>query len=88
MKLPRPNYTKLDPFFCKKGGVYIFQSKAFFLGHVGHFFGPWEGLFVTPGPVSNFEGGFPRMRGDLNQVFLAGHRLKIKDNLYMHALSM
>ena len=65
MKLPRPNYTKLDPFFCKKGGVYIFQSKAFFLGHVGHFFGPWEGLFVTPGPVSNFEGGFPRMRGDL-----------------------
>ena len=32
MKLPRPNYTKLDPFFCEKGGVYIFQSKAFFWG--------------------------------------------------------
>ena len=40
-------------------------KEGFFLGHVGHFFGPWEGLFVTPGPVSNFEGGFPRMRGDL-----------------------
>ena len=76
MELPRPSYTKLDPFFCKKGGVYIFQSKAFFLGHVGHFFGPWEGLFVTPGPVSNFEGGFPRMRGDLKKGSLAGHRLK------------
>ena len=45
MKLPRPNYTQLDPFFGKKGGVYIFQSKAFFWGHVGYFFGPREGLF-------------------------------------------
>ena len=44
-------------FFCKKGGVYIFQSKAFFWGHVGHFFGPWDRF-------SKNEGGFPKRRGD------------------------
>ena len=66
----------LDHFFAK----YIFcgydEGRLFFLGHIGHFFGPWEGIFVTPGPVSNFEGGFPRMRGDLKKGSLAGHRLK------------
>ena len=84
MMLPRPNYTKLDPFFCKKGGVYIFQSKAFFWGSClslfwalgGHFLGPLDG-FQNMGGVSKIWGG------DLNRGFLAGHRLKIKDNLHM-----
>ena len=71
----------MDPFSGKKGWVYIFQSKAFFGGHVGHFFGPWEGLFWDLGRFSKIGGGFPRMGGDLNRRFLAEHRLKIKDNL-------
>ena len=56
MKLPRPNYTKLDPFFCKKGGFYIFQSKAFFLGSC-------RSLFWALGTVSQKWGGFPKNEG-------------------------
>ena len=56
MKLPRPNYTKLDPFFCKKGGVYIFQSKAFF-------FGSCRSLFWALGTVCQKGGGFSKKEG-------------------------
>ena len=56
MKLPRPNYTKLDPFFCKKGGVYIFQSKAFFLGSR-------RSLFSALGTVCQKWGGFSKKEG-------------------------
>ena len=31
MKLPRPNYTKLDPFFAKKNGVLYISEQGFFL---------------------------------------------------------
>ena len=47
MKLPRPNYTQLDPFFGKKGGVYIFQSKAFF-GVMSVTFWAQGGSFLGP----------------------------------------
>ena len=56
MKLPRPNYTKLDPVFCKKGGVYIFQSKAFFLGSC-------RSLFWALGTVCQKGGGFSKKEG-------------------------
>ena len=56
MKLPRPNYTKLDPVFCKKGGVYIFQSKAFFLGSR-------RSLFWALGTVCQKWGGFSKKEG-------------------------
>ena len=89
MKLPRPNYTKLDPFFCKKGGFYIFQSKAFFLGSCRSLFWALGGSFLGPWAVcQKGGGGLPKRRGDLKKGFLAGHRLQIKDNLYMKALSM
>ena len=89
MKLPRPNYTKLDPFFCKKGGFYIFQSKAFFLGSCRSLFWALGGSFLGPWAVcQKGGGGLPKRRGDLKEGFLAGHRLQIKDNLYMKALSM
>ena len=46
-----------DHFFAK----YVFngydEGRLFSLGHVGHFFGPWERF------VKN-EGGFPKRRGD------------------------
>ena len=58
MMLPRPNYTKLDPFFCKKGGVYIFQSKAFFFGVMSvTFLGPGRAFFGT------LDLGFPKLGG-------------------------
>ena len=89
MKLSRPNYTKLDPFFCKKGGFYIFQSKAFFLGSCRSLFWALGGSFLGPWAVcQKGGGGLPKRRGDLKKGFLAGHRLQIKDNLYMKALSM
>ena len=89
MKLPRPNYTKLDPFFCKKGGFYIFQSKAFFLGSCRSLFWALGGSFLGPWAVcQKGGGGLSKRRGDLKKGFLAGHRLQIKDNLYMKALSM
>ena len=51
------------------------------------FLGPGEVFFGTPGRFPEYGGGFQDMGGDLNRGFLAGHRLKIKDNLYIHALS-
>ena len=77
MKLPRPNYTKLDPFFCKKGGFYIFQSKAFFLGSCRSLFWALGGSFLGPWAVcQKGGGGLPKRRGDLKKGFLAEHRLK------------
>ena len=82
MKLPRPNYTQLDPFFGKKGGVYIFQSKAFFWGSCRSLFWALGGSFLGPWAVcQKGGGGLSKRRGDLKKGFLAGHRLKIKDNL-------
>ena len=51
------------------------------------FLGPGRAFFATPGRFPEYGGGFQDMGGDLNRGFLAGHRLKIKDNLYIHALS-
>ena len=50
MKLPRPNYTQLDPFFGKKrGGLYISEQ--------GFFFGVTSVTFLGPG------NGLSKMRG-------------------------
>ena len=64
-QLLRPQMAVLDHFFCKIYFLWVWRRKAFFWGHVGHFFGPWERF------VKN-EGGFPKRRGDfmLWSVFL------------------
>ena len=45
-----------DHFFAK----YVFngydEERLFFLGHVGHFFGPWEGPFWDLGRFVKKEG--------------------------------
>ena len=46
----------LDHFFCK---IYFFvgmTEDGFFLGHVGHFFGPWD-RFSKNGGISQKGGG-------------------------------
>ena len=83
MMLPRPNYTKLDPFFAKKGGSIYFRARLFFGVMSVTFLGPGRAFFGTPGRFPEYGGGFQDMGGDLNRGFLAGHRLKIKDNLHM-----
>ena len=55
--LLRPQMAVLDHFFCKICFWWVWRRKAFFWGHVGYFFGPWERF------VKN-EGGFPKRRGD------------------------
>ena len=71
----------------KRGGLYI-SEQGFFLGVISvTFLGPGRAFFGTPGRFPEYGGGFQDMGGDLNRGFLAGHRLKIKDNLYIHALS-
>ena len=68
MKLPRPNYTKLDPVFCKKGGFYIFQSKAFFLGSCRSLFWALGGSFLGPWAVcQKGGGGLPKRRGGFKE---------------------
>ena len=48
-----------------------------------------EGLFWDLGRFVKKEGEVcQKGGGDLKKGFLAGHRLQIKDNLYMKALSM
>ena len=71
MKLPRPNYTKLDPFFfAKKRGVLYISEQGFFLGVMSvTFLGPGRVFFGT-------LGGLSKRRGDLKKGFLAEHRLK------------
>ena len=49
MELPRPNYTKLDPFFLQRGGLYISEQ--------GFFFGVMSVTFLGPG------NGLSKMRG-------------------------
>ena len=88
MMLPRPNYTKLDPFFCKKGGVYIFQSKAFFLGSCRSLFWALGGYFCDPWTRYQFWGGISKNEGGFKERISCRAPVKIKDNLYMHALSM
>ena len=88
MKLPRPNYTKLDPFFCKKGGFYIFQSKAFFLGSCRSLFWALGGSFCDPWTRFQFWGGISKNEGGFKERISCRAPVKIKDNLYMHALSM
>ena len=56
MKLPRPNYTKLDPFFAKKNGVLYISEQGFFLGSC-------RSLFWALGSVSQKWGGFPKKEG-------------------------
>ena len=67
----------MDHFFAK----YVFngydEGRLFFWGHVGHFFGPWEGLFWDLGRFVKKEGEVcQKGGGDLKKGFLAEHRLK------------
>ena len=56
MKLPRPNYTKLDPFFLqKRGGLYISEQ--------GFFLGSCRSLFWALGSVFQKWVGFPKKEG-------------------------
>ena len=57
-------------------------KEGFFFGVMSvTFLGPGRVFFWDLGRFPKNEGGFPKLRGDLNRAFLAGHRLKIKDNL-------
>ena len=81
MKLPRPNYTKLDPFFCKKGGVYIFQSKAFFLGSCRSLFWALGTVCQKGGGFSEKEGGFYALKRFSNVILRDKLLVKHKDKL-------
>ena len=61
--LLRPQMAVLDHFFCKIYFLWVWRRKAFFWGHVGHFFGPWGGIFWDPWTVSRIWGGFPKKEG-------------------------
>ena len=63
--LLRPQMIVFYHFLCKICFLWVWRRKAFFGGHVGHFFGPWERF-------AKKEGGFPKRRGDfmILNVFL------------------
>ena len=58
-----------------KEGFFLGSCLSLFWALGGHFLGPLDGF-------QNMGGGFQDMGGDLNRGFLAGHRLKIKDDCF------
>ena len=66
MMLPRPNYTKLDPFFCKKGGGLYISEQGFFFGVMSvTFLGPGRVFFGTLGGLSKRRGRFAKNEGGI-----------------------
>ena len=89
MKLPRPNYTKLDPFFLQKRGVLYISEQGFFFGVMSvTFLGPGRVFFGTLGGLSKRRGRFAKKEGGFKERISCRAPVKKKDNLYMHALSM
>ena len=47
-------------------------KEGFFLGHVSHFFGPWEGLFWDLGRFPK-KRGFPKKKGEIMCIVYIVH---------------